>query len=357
MNTCGGGEWLASNVIDSLRSNGHKVIVLTDERINQEKFFTTFGQKLNNDGEIVFPFHLFKRGELYNLYTDVVSCLLLKSKCNLVIDTYTRLILPGVDIVYIHYPLICKDPKQRLLTKLKTASYLLLYNAYQRKLKKENKKLVFANSNFTSEAIRQNLDINADLLYPPISPFFTQTEQFSNQRKNQVVAVSRFAKEKNLEIIPLIALRLPDVSFIIAGVLNEKEVYLSLKQQIAHLGLQERVLLMADVPKPKIREILRASKIYIHCAENEHFGISIIEAMACGCIPVTHDSGGPKETVPDQYRYQTIDEAAEIIKNINKTWSVKEESKMRSNALRFSQESFSLTLLNALRSNGYLNEK
>jgi glycosyltransferase involved in cell wall biosynthesis len=45
----------------------------------------------------------------------------------------------------------------------------------------------------------------------------------------------------------------------------------------------------------------------------EHFGISIVEAMALGCIPVVHDSGGMREFVPTQYRYRTIEQAAEKI--------------------------------------------
>ncbi len=45
--------------------------------------------------------------------------------------------------------------------------------------------------------------------------------------------------------------------------------------------------------------------------EGEHFGISIVEAMALGCLPIVHDSGGMREFVPAQYRYTSIEQAAE----------------------------------------------
>ena len=53
--------WLV--IINSLRQNGHKVIVLTDERIDQEKYKRTFGEELKVDEEIIFPFHFFRRGD------------------------------------------------------------------------------------------------------------------------------------------------------------------------------------------------------------------------------------------------------------------------------------------------------
>ena len=266
LNTCGGGEWLAINVIDSLRKNGHKVIILTDERINQTKFIRTFGQKLNNDGEIIFPFHFFKRGDLYNLYTDMISCLVLKSKCDVVIDTYSRLVLPGVDVIYMHYPLFNKQgPQQKTFAGLKNTLYLLLYNAYQNKIRKKTSKIIFANSKFTFNAIETNLDLQPQLLYPPLSPFFLQSKDtISNcQKFDQVVTVSRFSSEKNLMIIPHIAKQLENVKFIVIGNLNDDDVYSMLLETIKNCDVQKRVLLMADLPKSRLRQILMLSLIHI----------------------------------------------------------------------------------------------
>ncbi len=43
---------------------------------------------------------------------------------------------------------------------------------------------------------------------------------------------------------------------------------------------------------------MRKSKVYFHPMVGEHFGISIVEAMAAGLVPVVSDVGGPTEFVP-----------------------------------------------------------
>ena len=48
----------------------------------------------------------------------------------------------------------------------------------------------------------------------------------------------------------------------------------------------------------------------------EHFGMSVIEAMAAGLITVVPKEGGTSEFVPQQYQYDTIKRAAEIITHI-----------------------------------------
>ena len=52
----------------------------------------------------------------------------------------------------------------------------------------------------------------------------------------------------------------------------------------------------------------------------EHFGVAIVEAMASGCVPIVHRSGGPWLDILGEkqgeygYAYDTPQEAAEFIK-------------------------------------------
>jgi alpha-1,2-mannosyltransferase len=103
-----------------------------------------------------------------------------------------------------------------------------------------------------------------------------------------------------------------------------------------------------------LRGILLNSKVYFHCAIDEHFGISVIEAMASGCVPIVHDSGGPKEIVPEKFRYKTIDDATEKIRNAIMDWSPEGAWELRNSTLKFSQENFSKEFFDVLYSHGLL---
>lgn len=362
LNLCGGGEWVALNVINSLRIKGHQVIVLVDEKIDQTKFERTFGQRLRVDGEIVFPFRFFNRDDPHNIYTNAVSCLMLKSKCKIAMDTYTCTVLPRIDAIYIHYPLfkqfelVGKPLPSSTVSRLKTALYYSLYKTYERKIEEKEKRVIFANSQFTSKAIKSALNRNSFLLYPPISSFFSEKNRSSSllQRNDQVVTVSRLAPEKNLEIIPRIAEQTHCAKFIIIGNRQNQSVQSKLSRQIRDLEVDDKVKIMTDVPKERLRTILSNSKVYLHTAINEHFGISIVEAMACGCIPVVHDSGGPREFVPAHCRYDSTGEAAAKVEQAISEWSPENAQRMIGIASRFSQESFSKKLLDTLAHVGLL---
>jgi len=61
--------------------------------------------------------------------------------------------------------------------------------------------------------------------------------------------------------------------------------------------------------------------MYLHPMPYEHFGISIIEAMALGCVPVVHKSGGPWQDILEcseeyGYTYESIDEAITKIRQL-----------------------------------------
>ena len=85
---------------------------------------------------------------------------------------------------------------------------------------------------------------------------------------------------------------------------------------IKQYGLEETVEIRKNVSLSELLDIMARSKVYLHTKTSEHFGISIVEAMAAGLIPIVPDYGGPLEFVPKQYRYRTLAEAAEIVKMV-----------------------------------------
>jgi glycosyltransferase involved in cell wall biosynthesis len=78
---------------------------------------------------------------------------------------------------------------------------------------------------------------------------------------------------------------------------------------------------------------------YLHLGLNETFGMTIVEAMAKGCVPVVPKSGAIPEFVPSILFYSDIEEAAQKIKsNVGDSCNFKKE--IRKIAEGFREENF-----------------
>jgi glycosyltransferase involved in cell wall biosynthesis len=338
LNGCGGAEWVAVNIINGLKSEGHQTVVLTNERIDNSKIVSMFGQKVNVDKGVIFPLEPFPVTDLHNVYTDGVRTLLLKSICDLVIDTHSNAILPGANITYIHFPLLGR--LQFSLSRAK-ASYYLPYQYYEKRTAKKPGRLILANSAYTASNIRKITGASSSLLYPPISEAFYAGELGNGKREDLVVCVSRISPEKRLTLIPHIArLTSEKIHFLILGIKQSALELQRIFEQIETNDVSARVELMTDVPRDKLLNILKTSKVFLHLAIGEHFGVSIVEAMASGCIPIVHNSGGPQEFVPAHLRFDTLVEAAMKIEKAVIDWTPKQSILFRQAALPFTRESF-----------------
>lgn len=70
-----------------------------------------------------------------------------------------------------------------------------------------------------------------------------------------------------------------------------------LKALAATLGIADRVQWRINAPfegPHSLCEALELGAAGLHCMWNEHFGIAVVESQAAGCVPVAHDSGGPR---------------------------------------------------------------
>jgi alpha-1,2-mannosyltransferase len=349
INVCGGAEWVATKITNTLRSQGHNTVFLANKKIDQRRIKNLFGEEIFADREIPFHFEPFATTDLHNIYTDGLRTLFLKSKCDLVIDTQSNGILPGVNISYIHFPIF-----GRLASSSKYKNKTLFFGAYglyERARAKKNDCLLLANSKYTCEAIRKHIGVAPFLLYPPISNAFFTASSNQIERENVVVALSRIAPGKNLTLIPCIA-KMTDsrIRFHIVGLRESEEELNKISKLAKKLGVSNRVQITTDLSREKLPDLLRRSKVYLHLAQGEHFGVSIAEAMAAGCIPVVHDSGGPREFVPDSLRYKEYDDAAWIIEKSVLEWNKQESLNSVLLAQSFIEDKFSRTFLNLFNS-------
>jgi alpha-1,2-mannosyltransferase len=341
INWCGGAEWVAVNIINVLKENGHQVVILTDTPLNQNRFQSVFNRKVSVDRQIIFPLRLFPSTDLKNVYTDAIRMLVLKLKCDLLIDTFTNAILPATNIAYIHHPLLRRIEIGAPLWRNK--AYFLPYQSFLKLRRKNSDKLILANSNFTAKAIKTETGLDSCVLYPSVSSEILNHNQadFDKERDNTVTTVSRIAIAKNLKIIPQIAkLTSKGISFNIVGLLDSEATLVSLLRQIKELNLSDRVKIHTNIKREQLRNILLNTKVYLHTTINEHFGISIVEAMSSGCIPVVHNSGGPMEFVQQNHRYSNIEEAAKKVEQAITEWSPSNARSVSMAADQFSEENF-----------------
>lgn len=168
-----------------------------------------------------------------------------------------------------------------------------------------------ANSAFVRSLVIETYDLapgDVDVLYGPVT---LPREPVRRDRDRLVVSVGGFHSDKRqLEQIE-IASMLPDVSFVIIGSVRSPRYLQRCRRRAASLP---NVTLMTDATRADMDAVVSRAMVFLHTKHYEHQGLSTVEGIGRGCVPVVHDSGGQREVVPDaRLRFATAAEAAAII--------------------------------------------
>jgi glycosyltransferase involved in cell wall biosynthesis len=86
-----------------------------------------------------------------------------------------------------------------------------------------------------------------------------------------------------------------------------------LKNLVRNYGLEDFVRFEINVRFDRLLDLLCRSKVYVHPLPGEPFGISTVEAMSAGIIPVVPDIGGHTEFVPAKYQFHTYREGVQSV--------------------------------------------
>jgi glycosyltransferase involved in cell wall biosynthesis len=202
------------------------------------------------------------------------------------------------------------DGKRELFEILKEAYFNMMKNS-----------TVITNSEFSRKAIFDAFGIDdISVISPPVDVnFFRNSALNSSERKDLILVVSRIDPRKQVYR----ALRL-------AKILKESNIgkgmkivgnlypynfnyYSRLKNIVKASDLNDYVAFEINASVDKLLSIMRKAKIYFHPMVGEHFGMSVVEAMAAGLVPIVPHIGGPTEFVSKNYHFDTLEEAAHII--------------------------------------------
>jgi alpha-1,2-mannosyltransferase len=351
-NPCGGGERLALATIQAISEMGLDLDITTYTQPNLSKLENAYGKSLTSVMRKVRKVNVVSSFDEHNIKRSIR-----RERYDININTHVDLLPYYQDyfskknaVAYCHFPMakqyiesrnlqylkrdlrIIKDQEQENTlsnndtgSKNKEKYFQMVKHFYDNLMKNST---VITNSEFSRKAIFEAFDNDeideVQVLSPPVDVDTFRRVLLSsptNKREDDIIlVVSRIDKQKKIENAIRLAKLLKQNNIgsgmKIIGNIDYKydlNYYLSLNQMVIDFDLEDYVTLETDVCLNNILSIMREAKVYFHPMIGEHFGISIVEAMAAGLVPIVPDVGGPTEFVPKKYQFHTFEEAVKII--------------------------------------------
>ncbi len=324
LDTLGGGERYSMAIANVLAKSGYKVFVQWQDVTIKGKLEERFGIKLN-DIEFVEDI---KRGDGYDV-------------CFWVSDGSIPFLSARKNFLHFQVP-------------FQEVSGNTLIN----KIKFFRIKKVICNSLFTKKIVDNEYAVDSIVLYPPVD-----IKKFKTSKKEKIILfVGRFSnllQAKGQDILIDVFKRFSDLNgsgwkLILAG-----GVEVGAEELIYKLLKQSENYNVEIVKKPtfiELKKLYAKAKFFWSAAgfdideskdpkKVEHFGITVVEAMAAGCVPIIFNAGGHKEIISnaiDGFLWNTKSELINITEKLTKdniySKTIAKEAQERSK--NFSYENF-----------------
>jgi len=364
LNSAGGGELVCLSLVKALRQEGHKVVVVTVDRTDWNRLKRILDQRCPSQEHNLLPSlpetpsPLAHGLLLLGFYFAELLLLRLVKKDKLLISTCGEKVNSIADIVYVNgTPLRCAFTLPGVGVKRKC--YSKLYNLLLKTVDRLGTSTIVANSKFSQEIIWKCIRREALVAHPPINLRRFVSTKKNGTRKNTVVSASRFLPEQNLEHIPKIAEMVPNANFLMIGPsgATSKRVLEKLHEMITELNIRDRTEVLTNVSFSEFLEALLTAKVFLRTLPHEPFGMSVVEAMAAGCVPIVPRDGGPwfdilegKEGVYG-FSYGSISEAAEKIRMLLENDELRTEvsARARRRAMDFDSSVFESKMLSVVK--------
>ncbi|MGA2968062.1 MAG: glycosyltransferase family 4 protein [Candidatus Levyibacteriota bacterium] len=232
-------------------------------------------------------------------------------------------------------------------------------------LKKSRIKKIICNSYFTKAFIDKKFNADSEILYPPtyFRKDFPKVEL--KKKKNQILNIGRLStfpdgglsKKQDFmikafkEIIDS-GVKSWKLTLVVSYLEKDKGLLEDLKKQAAGYPIE----ILENITFKELTQVYSQAKIYwhasgfgedlvIHPERAEHFGITTVEAMINGLVPVVINAGGQKEIVRDgidgflfDSEKELLEKTARLIKD--SLLLTKMAKKARAKAEQFSTDRF-----------------
>ena len=317
LNARGGGERLAVATIKAISSMGIDVELSTLEKPDMQLIHDAYGTSIEADLKKIRTLNIFQKYRPLN--------------CNVTVNTHGDM-LPFYHndfnkknaITYCHYPIAshlidCGDPDYSaalqnmcllgMTPSLQNRYYNAARTAY---IKMMVNSTVLTNSNFSRKAILKSFGVDSAVLPPPVDvDIFRNACLTSNSRDDSILVISRFHPSKKIENVIHLAKLLHQNELgtemnIVGNMLPDGVGYFNyLNNLVKHYEMEDFVRFEINLRFDRLLDLMRRSKVYVHPLPGEPFGISTVEAMSAGIVPVVPDIGGHTEFVPAKYQFHT----------------------------------------------------
>jgi len=292
LETLGGGERYTVGVINSFSKKGYKVYIEWKDESIVEKLEKRFGVSL----EGVKAVESIERGDGYDacFWVSDGSIPTLRSRNNI-----------------LHFQVPFTNTSGRTL---------------MNRMKLFRIKQVVCNSEFTKNFIDREYGVNSKVVYPPVS-----VSQFKPGRKQNLICyIGRFSKltqQKRQDVLIEVFKKFLKVNknwkLVLAG--GAEVGNGDFTQKLAKMARGYPIEIVLSPSFSEVKEIMGSAKLFWSASgygidENkepgkvEHFGITVVEAMAARVIPLVHNKGGHKETVVHGENGYLWDKKSELLR-------------------------------------------
>ncbi len=149
-----------------------------------------------------------------------------------------------------------------------------------------------ANSAFIARRIRKVYQREAEVIFPPVD---VDAFPLCEEKDDFYLTASRMVPYKKIDLIVEAFAQMPQRKLVVIGDGPD--------MQKVRAKATPNVQIMGYQPFKVLRDHMRRAKAFVFAAE-EDFGISVVEAQACGTPVIAYGKGGALETVRDQYEAQ-----------------------------------------------------
>jgi glycosyltransferase involved in cell wall biosynthesis len=365
LNMLGGAQRVCLHTIKALRKTGCKIVLSTIVKTDWALVEEIFGEASKPD-ELHYlfsrmpemPILALKQAFVALSYVFHLFTITTRNKNDLVINMGGEIVDSLGDIVYVNaiplrlmhlFPEI--QPKQGVRWRI----YSRLFSMFLKVLG-DSAGTIVANSRFTQAVIEKYVRKKVLVVNPPVNSQKIKSHGGPGHRKNTIVTVSRFRSAKGLAIIPQIAVFLKDCEFVLIGIVDSssESCLKELSEEIERLQVRDRVHIFKNKPYNFTLKVLSTAKVFLNTQTTEAFGMSIVESMAAGCVPVVPRAGGPWLEILDRqeglygFSYKSPREAAEKIGLLIDDESLRREISARAaeRAMIFDSSAFEKKFLN-----------